>query len=130
MPDVCKEVGQCDDIKQVILLIKQHEKDHIKLDAEIAVIKKEMKEVSEFQAGSKIYVDQILKKLDTLESKMFVFMADTLKSMSDTNNIETKTASAERQTSQQQWQKFAMDIVKLTIVAAVGYMFGGGQSTP
>lgn len=130
MADDCKDKERCDDIKKVMLIIDQHKREHAKLDTKVDDHDTLLKEMSEFQAGSKVYVGEILKKLENLENKMFVFMADTIKAMSETNNVETKTASKERQSAQEQWQKFAMDIIKLTVVAAIGYTLGGGQPPP
>lgn len=93
------------------------------------------------QEGTKAYVTQILDSIKQLETKLFTLVTslssshmeerkenlelEERKQENEAKKVLAIAAAAERSSSLTGWQATVKDIIKMTVVLALGYIVGG-----
>lgn len=82
----------------------------------------DIRELYKAQEGTKVYVTQILSKIDGLETKLFTMVTN----ITSSQDKERKAERSERSKTMQNWIEFSKYVVGATIAVVVLYLFQGG----
>ena len=120
---------QCDDIIQLKALYLELKEDIKNIDYQVREHGEELKDIKEFQGGTKVYVVEIKDQLNRLEERLFTFMGDLVKNL--TRKEETVATAAVKKeeiigaAANKKWEKnlsFIKDVLKFAIPAIIGYL--------
>lgn len=131
---------QCEDIKilakgHVILseTVKGLAEQVGKIDYTVKEHGDELKEIKEFQGGTKVYVVEIKDQLNRMEERLFIFMGDLVKNLTAKDatvaTAEASVESTKATTNMQKWDKTLTtlkDIVKIVVPGVIGYLAAKG----
>lgn len=128
---------QCDDVKQLKVEMFELKKYVGDIHYQVKEQAEELKDIKEFQGGTKVYVVEIKDQLNRLEERLFTFMGDLVKNLTRKEETETVAeakkeealAATKAKVTTQKWDKALntlKDIVKLLAAAVVGYLASKG----
>jgi len=123
----CKtEGGACNEVKRIKEEVNQ-------IWGQVQTHREDIRTLYAAQEGTKAYVTQILARIDGLETKLFTWVQELIKSQAQERQAEieaevkkAKIGSNERNTAQKTWIDYAKYVVAMTIAALITYIFTAG----
>lgn len=92
-------------------------------DIEIRDLKEGYSKIIEFQGGTKVYVGEIKDQLSNMENRLFNFMGDLVKNLTQKESNEDDKSRQERNITTKAWLDFSKFILAGTIFIIVAYFF-------